>query len=125
MIELPSGRALAYPKARLGENDWGAPVVNFMGLDLNRKWTKLSTYGGKLVENIVQATARDLLAISMYRIEHAGFQIVGHVHDEIIVEVPVYLMDLKNRKLMSKPVEWAKGLNLNSDGFTSPFYMKD
>ena len=58
MIELPSGRALAYPKARLGENEWGAPVVNFMGLDLNRKWTKLSTYGGKLVENIVQATAR-------------------------------------------------------------------
>lgn len=126
MIELPSGRALAYPKARLGENDWGAPVVNFMGLDLNRKWTKLSTYGGKLVENIVQATARDLLAISMYRIEYAGFQIVGHVHDEIIVEVPVGSNGLEEiEKLMSKPVKWAEGLNLNSDGFTSPFYMKD
>lgn len=126
MIELPSGRALAYPKARLGENDWGAPVVNFMGLDLNRKWTKLSTYGGKLVENIVQATARDLLAISMYRIEHAGFQIVGHVHDEIIVEVPKGSNGLEEiEKIMSKPVKWALGLNLNSDGFTSPFYMKD
>ena len=62
----------------------------------------------------------------MYRIEHAGFQIVGHVHDEIIVEVPVGSNGLeKIEKLMSKPVEWAKGLNLNSDGFTSPFYMKD
>ncbi len=126
MIELPSGRSLAYPKARVGENSWGSPVVEFMGLDLNRKWTKLKTYGGKLVENIVQATARDLLAISMYRIEHAGFSIVGHVHDEVIVEIPEGSGGLKAiENIMSKPVKWAEGLKLNSDGFTSPFYMKD
>ncbi|MBT2844765.1 DNA polymerase [Staphylococcus coagulans] len=126
MIELPSGRSLAYPKARVGENSWGSPVVEFMGLDLNRKWTKLKNYGGKLVENIVQATARDLLAISMYRIEHAGFPIVGHVHDEVIVEIPEGSGGLKAiENIMSKPVKWAEGLKLNSDGFTSPFYMKD
>ncbi|EGQ3416769.1 DNA polymerase [Staphylococcus pseudintermedius] len=126
MIELPSGRSLAYPKARVGENSWGSPVVEFMGLDLNRKWTKLKTYGGKLVENIVQATARDLLAISMYRIEKAGYTIVGHVHDEVIVEVPIGSESLKEIEgIMSRPVKWAESLNLNSDGFTSPFYMKD
>ncbi|EMC0274973.1 DNA polymerase [Staphylococcus pseudintermedius] len=126
MIELPSGRSLAYPKARISENEWGAPVVEYMGLDINRKWAKLKTYGGKLVENIVQATARDLLAVSMLRLDDAGFNIVGHVHDEVIVEIPKNSNGLtKIEKIMSKPVKWAEGLNLNSDGFTSPFYMKD
>lgn len=126
MIEIPSGRSLAYPKARISENDWGAPVVEYMGLDINRKWAKLKTYGGKLVENIVQATARDLLAVSMLRLDNAGFNIVGHVHDEVIVEMPKNSNGLaKIEKIMSKPVKWAEGLNLNSDGFTSPFYMKD
>ncbi|WP_436938532.1 DNA polymerase [Staphylococcus xylosus] len=126
MVELPSGRALAYPKAKLGQNSWGSDVVEFMGLDLNRRWTTLKTYGGKLVENIVQATARDLLAISLLRIEEAGYKTVGHVHDEVIIEVPKGSNGLEEiEKLMSQPVSWAKGLNLNSDGFTSPFYMKD
>lgn len=126
MIELPSGRALAYPKAKLGQNSWGSDVVEFMGLDLNRRWTTLKTYGGKLVENIVQATARDLLAISLLRIEEAGYKTVGHVHDEVIIEIPKGSKGLEEvEKLMSQPVSWAKGLNLNSDGFTSPFYMKD
>ncbi|MEY8599935.1 DNA polymerase [Staphylococcus shinii] len=126
MIELPSGRALAYPKAKLGQNSWGSDVVEFMGLDLNRRWTTLKTYGGKLVENIVQATARDLLAISLLRIEEAGYKTVGHVHDEVIIEIPKGSNGLEEiEKLMSQPVSWAKGLNLNSDGFTSPFYMKD
>lgn len=126
MIEIPSGRSLAYPKARISENDWGAPVVEYMGLDINRKWAKLKTYGGKLVENIVQATARDLLAVSMLRLDNAGFNIVGHVHDEVIIEIPQNSNGLaKIEKIMSKPVKWAEGLNLNSDGFTSPFYMKD
>ncbi|EGQ1289884.1 DNA polymerase [Staphylococcus pseudintermedius] len=126
MIELPSRRSLAYPKARISENEWGAPVVEYMGLDINRKWTKLKTYGGKLVENIVQATARDLLAVSMLRLDNAGLNIVGHVHDEVIVEIPQNSNGLaKIEKIMSNPVKWAEGLNLNSDGFTSPFYMKD
>lgn len=126
MIELPSGRALAYPKAKLSENKWGSEVVEFMGLDLTRKWSKQTTYGGKLVENIVQATARDILAISLMRIENEGFKVVGHVHDEVIVEVEKGTDSLKEiEALMSEPVEWAEGLNLNSDGFTSPFYMKD
>ncbi|HDT9052738.1 TPA: DNA polymerase [Staphylococcus pseudintermedius] len=126
MIELPSRRSLAYPKARISENEWGAPVVEYMGLDINRKWIKLKTYGGKLVENIVQATARDLLAVSMLRLDNAGLNIVGHVHDEVIVEIPQNSNGLaKIEKIMSNPVKWAEGLNLNSDGFTSPFYMKD
>ncbi|HEC2199968.1 TPA: DNA polymerase [Staphylococcus delphini] len=126
MIEIPSGRSLAYPKARISENEWGAPVVEYIGLDINRKWAKLKTYGGKLVENIVQATARDLLAVSMLRLDKAGFNIVGHVHDEVIIEIPQNSNGLaKIEKIMSNPVKWAEGLNLNSDGFTSPFYMKD
>lgn len=126
MIELPSGRALAYPKAKLGQNSWGSDVVEFMGLDLNRRWSIQKTYGGKLVENIVQATARDLLAISLMRVEEAGFKTVGHVHDEIIVEIEEGSNGLeKIEELMSQPVSWADGLNLNSDGFTSPFYKKD
>lgn len=126
MIELPSGRSLAYPKAKIAQNSWGSDVIEFRGLDLNHRWSVQKTYGGKLVENIVQATARDLLAISILRIEEAGFKIVGHVHDEVIIEIPKGSNGLEQiENIMSQPVSWAKGLTLNSDGFTSPFYMKD
>ncbi|MGL4008900.1 DNA polymerase [Staphylococcus nepalensis] len=126
MIELPSGRSLAYPKAKIAQNSWGSDVIEFRGLDLNRRWSVQKTYGGKLVENIVQATARDLLALSLLRIEEAGFKIVGHVHDEVIIEIPKGSNGLEQiENIMSQPVSWAKGLTLNSDGFTSPFYMKD
>lgn len=125
--ELPSGRALVYRDVKLGKNSWGSTVINFQGMNINRKWGTVSTYGGKLVENIVQATARDALGVSMARLEEQGYKIVAHVHDEIILEVPDdghdHLKDIEH--IMSLPVVWAKGLNLESDGFVSPFYMKD
>lgn len=127
ILELPNGRNIVYRDAKIAENSWGSKVVEFQGLDINRKWTTVKTYGGKLVENIVQATARDLLGVSMARLEHQGYKIVAHVHDELILEVPDdghdHLKDIED--IMSLPVEWAEGLNLGSDGFVSPFYMKD
>lgn len=127
MIELPSGRSLSYLKPKLRQNRWGSEVIVFKGQDsVNRKWTDIDTYGGKLVENIVQATARDLLAVSLVRLEKAGYEVVAHVHDEIIVEVPKGSRALANiEDIMSQPVKWAEGLSLNSDGFVSEFYMKD
>lgn len=125
--ELPSGRALVYRDVKLGKNSWGSTVINFQGMNINRKWGTVSTYGGKLVENIVQATARDALGVSMARLEEQGYKIVAHVHDEIILEVPDdghdHLKDIEY--IMSQPIDWAEGLNLDSDGFVSPFYMKD
>ncbi len=127
MIELPSGRSLSYLKPKLRQNRWGSDVIVFKGQDsITRKWTDIDTYGGKLVENIVQATARDLLAVSLVRLEKAGYEVVAHVHDEIIVEVPKgsrALSDIED--IMSQPVRWAEGLSLDSDGFVSEFYMKD
>lgn len=127
LAELPSGRALVYRDAQLNQNSWGATVVEFQGLNAVRKWDTIKTYGGKLVENIVQATARDALGISMARLEEQGYKIVAHVHDELILEVPDdghdHLKDIEH--IMGLPVVWAKGLNLDSDGFVSPFYMKD
>lgn len=127
MIELPSGRSLSYLKPKLRKNRWGSEVIVFKGQDsVNRKWTDIDTYGGKLVENIVQATARDLLAVSLVRLEKEGYEVVAHVHDEIIVEVPKgsrALADIED--IMSQPVKWAEGLSLDSDGFVSEFYMKD
>ncbi|MDW4457591.1 DNA polymerase [Staphylococcus saprophyticus] len=127
LAELPSGRALVYRDAQLNENSWGATVVEFQGLNTVRKWDTIKTYGGKLVENIVQATARDALGISMARLEEQGYKIVAHVHDELILEVPDdghdHLKDIE--QIMSQPIDWAEGLNLDSDGFVSPFYMKD
>jgi len=127
ILELPNGRNIVYRDAKTAQNSWGSTVVEFQGLDINRKWTTVKTYGGKLVENIVQATARDLLGVSMARLEKQGYKIVAHVHDELILEVPDdghdHLKDIED--IMSLPVDWAEGLNLNSDGFVSPFYMKD
>lgn len=127
ILELPNGRNIVYRNAKTAQNSWGSTVVEFQGLDVNRKWTTVKTYGGKLVENIVQATARDLLGVSMARLEKQGYKIVAHVHDELILEVPDdghdHLKAIED--IMSLPVDWAEGLNLNSDGFVSPFYMKD
>lgn len=127
MIDLPSGRALSYCKPRIRQNSWGSDVIVFKGVNsTTRKWGDIDTYGGKLVENIVQATARDILATSLLRIRQAGYDTVMHIHDEIVVEVPENKGLLKDiEDLMSQPVKWAQGLPLGSDGFTSKFYMKD
>ncbi len=126
-IQLPSGRRLAYIQPKLQVNRFGRMSVTYMGLGQNNKWQRLETYSGKLVENITQATARDLLAEAMWRIEKEGLDIVGHVHDEVILEVPVgkYTVDDVCQIMNQNPV-WADGICLNSAGYGEcRYYYKD
>lgn len=124
-IQLPSGRKLAYAKAHLGEGNYG-PAVFYEGQGDKVVFTKQQTYGGKLVENIVQATARDILAEALIRLEKDGYPIVFHVHDEAVAEVPegIHSIEEMNR-IMSVVPEWAEGLPLSAEGFETKFYMKD
>lgn len=125
VIALPSGRELIYPSPRVGENRFGGESITFMGLGLNRKWGRVETYGGKLVENIVQATARDVLAHSMATLEAAGYPTVMHVHDEVITEVPYGRGSVEELcALMSRGPKWSKGLPLAAEGFESTYYKK-
>ena len=125
VIALPSGRELIYPSPRVGENRFGGESITFMGLGLNRKWGRIETYGGKLVENIVQATARDVLAHSMATLEAAGYPTVMHVHDEVITEVPYGHGSVDELcSLMSRGPKWSKGLPLAAEGFESTYYKK-
>lgn len=125
VIALPSGRELIYPSPRVGENRFGGESITFMGLGLNRKWGRIETYGGKLVENIVQATARDVLAHSMATLEAAGYPTVMHVHDEVITEVPYGHGSVDELcALMSRGPKWSKGLPLAAEGFESTYYKK-
>ncbi|WP_138090885.1 DNA polymerase [Halalkalibacterium halodurans] len=126
-ITLPSGRKLYYAKPFLRENDFGKPALHYWGVDqTKKKWTVLNTYGGKLTENIVQAIARDCLAVNLARL--ANQQIVMHVHDEIVLEAP---KDQAEEMLgyvtevMGQPISWASGLPLTADGFVTDYYMKD
>ena len=122
-IKLLSGRRLAYVKPRIGENLFGGDSITYEGIGTGRKWERLETYSGKLVENIVQATARDLLFYSMQTLSQHF--IVGHIHDEMIIECP------KDTKLdeicqqMARTPDWAKGLLLRADGYECSFYKKD
>lgn len=128
-IELPSGRCLFYNKPGIGENRWGGESIVFHGMDqMIKQWTEIETYGGKLVENIIQAISRDLLAYSMQTLRDEGFDMVMHVHDEVIAEVPINEgTEQLNRmeRLMEQPVPWAPGLPLRAAGFTTNFYKKD
>jgi DNA polymerase bacteriophage-type len=126
-IQLPSGRKLFYAKPFLAANDFGKEAIHYWGLNqTTKKWEKMNTYGGKLVENVVQAVARDCLAVTLKRIDEAGYQTVMHVHDEVVLDVPKEHADLdKVAEIMSKPIEWAPGLNLNADGFLADYYQKD
>ena len=125
-IVLPSGRRLAYIKPKLQPNRFGRMALTFEGLGANNKWTRGETYSGKLTENITQATARDLLAEAMRRMEIAGLGIVGHVHDEVILEVPKgqYTVD-DVCNIMNRNPAWADGLPLSSAGYTGNYYFKD
>ena len=127
-IELPSGRKLSYPKPVLAQNSWGSTVIKFKGIGLNNQWGDIDTYGGKLVENIVQATARDILAESMIKLRKHGYKIVGHVHDEVIIEhsddAPEQTIK-RIEELMGQSVDWAEGLPLGAEGFYSFYYKKD
>ena len=119
---LPSGRVLSYWGARL-DNDG---KICFMGQNqTTRKWEKMETWGGRLVENIVQAYARDCLAIAMLRLDEAGYQITFHVHDEIIAEAPEGSRWEDMAEIMGRPIDWAPGLLLRGDGYDTKFYMKD
>lgn len=128
-IKLPSGRCLTYPKVHLREGKWGQTTIGFWGVDqIKKRWCHQETYGGKLVENIVQGTSRDLLAEKMLLFDRAGWKIVMHVHDEIVFEV---LTCEKSKKLieagelMSRNVPWAEGLPLAAASFTTPYYLKE
>lgn len=126
-IELPSGRRLAYVQPRLGENRWGGTSVTYTGTTTARRWGQLETYGGKLVENIVQAIARDLLVTGMHAVAKAGHQIVMHVHDEIVIDEPENsgFTVTDACALMSTLPAWAEGLPLDADGYECAYYRKD
>ena len=123
-IELPSKRRLAYPKAKIGMNRFGGESVVYEGVVVGNKWDKIESYGGKFVENIVQAIARDILAEAMMRLEKKRFNIVMHIHDEVVIESDSSSIEEIN-EIMSAVPEWAPGLILDSDGFESKFYKKD
>lgn len=125
-ITLPSGRKLYYAKPFLKLNDFGKQALHYWGMDQQtKKWTVLNTYGGKLVENIVQAIARDCLAVTLMRLDFAGFQTVLHVHDEAGIEAESSDQLDQVLELMGAPISWAPGLPLRGDGFTTTFYKKD
>lgn len=123
-IELPSKRRLAYPKAKIGINRFGGESVVYEGVVVGNKWDKIESYGGKFVENIVQAIARDILAETMMRLEEKGFNIVMHIHDEVVIESDSSSIEEVNQ-IMSLLPSWAPGLILDADGFESEFYKKD
>lgn len=125
-VTLPSGRKLSYVKPRMEVNKFGREGLTYEGVGESKKWIRLETYGPKLVENIVQATSRDILAEAMLRLEEGGFDIVCHVHDEVVLEVPEGVSSVEeiNGYLATNPA-WAAGLPLNAAGFESLFYKKD
>lgn len=125
-LVLPSGRKLAYIKPKMLPNRFGRMAVTYEGLGQNNKWGRGETYSGKLVENITQATARDLLAEAMWRMEQTGLDIVGHVHDEVILEVPTGSVTVDEVvRIMSINPAWADGLPLNAAGYSGFYYFKD
>lgn len=126
-IELPSGRRLAYREAKLEGGKYGSKITYQGQNQTTNAWELQETYGGKLVENIVQAAARDCLAVSMMRVEKAGYEIVMHVHDEIILDTPIEdTTALKTvSDIMGQPIAWAPGLPLRADAYECSYYQKD
>lgn len=129
-ILLPSGRKLYYPSPEIGVNRWGNPSVSYMGQNqTTKRWERVETYGGKLVENIVQAIARDCLAIAIENLESQGLHVVFHIHDEVVIDTPAWadedtMLDTVT-KIMTKPIPWAQALPLNADGWVDKFFKKD
>ena len=122
-IELPSGRRLSYVKPRIGENQFGGESVTYEGIGTAKKWERLESYGPKFVENIVQGTARDILCYAMQTLRHCA--IVGHVHDELIIECDKDVSVDAVCEQMSRMPPWAEGLVLRADGYECEFYQKD
>lgn len=129
-ILLPSGRKLYYPSPEIGVNRWGNPSVSYMGQNqTTKRWERVETYGGKLVENIVQAIARDCLAIAIENLEAQSLHVVFHIHDEVVIDTPAWadndtMLDTVT-KIMTKPIPWAQALPLNADGWVDKFFKKD
>ena len=125
-IRLPSGRRLAYIRPRMGVNNFGSDCVTYEGLGGTKKWERIESYGPKFVENIVQATARDILAGAIKRLSQRGYRITMHVHDEVVLEVPNGRSSVEEvSRLMGETPEWAKGLCLRADGYECEFYRKE
>lgn len=124
-ITLPSGRRVAYVKPQIGENRFGGESVTYEGVTSMKKWDRIESYGPKFVENVVQATARDLLAEAMLRLDAAGYRIVMHVHDEVVIEAPENTSLDSICAIMGEAPAWADGLLLRADGFICDFYKKD
>ena len=129
-ITLPSGRKLFYNAPQIGVNQWGNPSISYMGMDqTTKKWKRIETYGGKLVENCVQAIARDCLAQAIEHLEAAGLPVAFHVHDEVVIDTRPFAdndaMLAKTVAIMSRPVPWAPGLPLGADGWVGTFFKKD
>lgn len=124
-VQLPSGRVIAYPRVRVTDTYKGQSISYERMNQTTKKWESASTWGGKLVENIVQAIARDILCVVMLKAEERGHKIVFHVHDEIIVDSPDpnALKDIE--AIFSEPIPWAPGLPLKGAGYSTPYYMKD
>lgn len=128
-ISLPSGRKLYYVEPSVGENRWDGPSITYMGVNDKNKWGRIETYGGKLVENVVQAIARDCLAQAIEHLEAAGLPVVFHIHDEVVIDTAAFdtndaMLD-KVVKIMSTPIPWAEGLPLGADGWVGAFFKKD
>jgi len=125
LLKLPSGRKLVYQKAKIIAGARGNKIT-YAGINqTSRKWESTDTWGGKLVENIVQAIARDCLALSMLELDKRGYKIVAHVHDEVIIEANMHNSVDEVCDIMSEPIEWAPGLILKADGYETMFYKKD
>lgn len=129
-ILLPSGRKLYYVSPGIGQNQWGRPSISYMGMNqTTKKWKRIETYGGKLVENCVQAIARDCLADTIERLEAARLPVVFHVHDEVVIDIVPWadddtMLDLVC-SIMRTPVSWAPDLPLNADGWVGHYFKKD
>ena len=122
-ITLPSGRKLAYVQPRIGMNQFGGESVTYMGIDATKKWSRIESYGPKFVENIVQAVSRDILAYAMQTLKHCF--IVGHVHDELIIECSEHVSLKAVCEQMGRTPVWITGLVLRADGYECGFYKKD
>lgn len=125
-IRLPSGRKLYYPEPFLHENDRGELAPHYYGIIKGKKkWGPISTYGGKMTENIVQAIARDCLAETLKRVDAKGLQVVFHVHDEVVIDAPMDVTVEDICAMMAEPIPWAPGLILKGAGFEGSYYKKD
>lgn len=125
-IQLPSGRSLSYVKPELRPGKFGGWSLWYQGLDDKKRWRHLPTYGGKLVENIVQGYARDCLAHKMLLLAAEGYKIVLHVHDEVVIQEPLNGRTIEDvNMIMKAPIPWAEGLPLNAEGFETQYYKKD